>query len=91
MENNQCFRCANFQRYYIRKVKHFEKTKLGKCLKEDETVNCMNGCDKFVFRKPKKVDKGLLKIYLGNLLTEISELRKTVEAEISENEELQKL
>lgn len=84
----RCSVCTYFDRYYIRQVKRFDKTEFGWCFKIGEITECKHCCDKFAHRQPKKIDEGLLKFYLSDLLTEISQLRTTVEAELNENEEL---
>lgn len=87
-KSKKCYACRYFDRYYVKEVKRFKKIKFGWCCNCGKAVSSCDGCDKFVFRKPKKIDEGMLKFYLSDLLTEISELRQAVEAEINGNEEL---
>lgn len=90
MENtkNECYRCKFLDRYYTKEIKEFQKTKLGWCCKKQETVTIHNSCEYFFAKQKQKRSMGLLRFCLNDLLTEISEIRKIIEAENSEDKEL---
>ncbi len=88
-KNNQfCFRCKYLDRYYTKELKKFSKTPLGWCRQKRETVSVKCRCEKFSVRIPKKIPGVVLKRCLNDLLTEISEIRKMIEAEKNENEDM---
>lgn len=84
----ECYRCKFLDRYYIKGVKEFKKTNSGWCCKKQKTVEIHNGCEDFNARSKRKRNERLLRFYLNDLLTEISEIRKIIEAENREDEEL---
>lgn len=90
MENKkkECYRCKYLDRYYTKGIKEYQKTRFGWCCKKQESVTIHNGCENF-FAKPKQTrNMRLLRFCLNDLLTEISEIRKIIEAENGENKEL---
>ncbi len=87
-ENRKCFRCKYLDRYYTKGVKRFNKTKCGWCSIKISDVNIHETCDKFVSDTKSYRSKGLIKINLNNFLTELSELRKLLECELDDNEDM---
>ena len=87
---NKCSKCKHFEVYYVKLYTRFEKINYGFCRRSGicETVKCSEVCDKFVVKKQGRTSKKLIKNCLTDLLNEISELRKVVEAERNESEEL---
>lgn len=84
----ECYRCKFLDRYYVKGIKEFQKTNCGWCCKKQETVAIHNGCKEFSVKQTHKRNERLLRFYLNDLLTEISEIRKIIEEETSENKEL---
>ncbi len=82
--NKQCFGCRYLDRYYIRGVKKFTKTKFGWCCATAEVVDIHNGCDRFAQSRPLKRSKYGVQYCLNDLLTQITELRKLLEDDIDE-------
>lgn len=82
-ENKNCRDCKYFSRYYTKEEKRFERTKCGWCCKAGKTVNSGEGCEKFE-RRGKRKEEWLLRQYLSDILTELTELRKIIEAEHEE-------
>lgn len=88
-EKNQfCYRCKYLDRYYTKELKKFSKTPLGWCRQNRKIVSVKYRCEKFSVRIPKKIPGLILKHCLNDLLTEISEIRKVIEAEKNESEDL---
>ncbi len=87
MENNQCFRCMYFSRYYTKGVRKFNRTKLGWCTVKQDSVKFDGNCDKF-FSKPYigKPSKSIWRA-LSDLLTQISEIRAIIEEDKNESVE----
>ena len=90
MENgsNQCFRCKYLDRYYTKGVKSFDKAKCGWCSKKIAVVNIHESCDEFVPDTKSYRSNRLIKINLNNFLTELSQLRKLLECERDDNEDM---
>ncbi len=42
---HQCYRCKNYNGYYIINESKFEKTKYGYCMVTRETRNIRDGCE----------------------------------------------
>ncbi len=82
MENKQCYMCGRFSRYYTKGVKSFEQTKCGLCLESKSSVNIHESCQNFVLKARTDSRRGkLIKYYLSDLLTQLTEIRKLIEAE----------
>lgn len=81
MAKGQCFQCRYCDRYYVKEIKSFKKINLGWCCQNRYTVDIHAHCDKFLQKKKNIVNTKLLKHYLSDLLTEISEIRKIIEDE----------
>lgn len=73
--------CQNMDRFYIKGNKKFDKTKCGWCCVKVGVVQIHESCEKFRLKKKRARYTFLLKKTLENLLTEISEVRKVLEAE----------
>lgn len=87
MENNQCFRCVFFSRYYTKGVRNFNRTKLGWCTVKRDTVKSDGNCDRYD-SKPYmgKPSKSIWRA-LSDLLTQISEIRAIIEEDKNESGE----
>ena len=83
MENKkeQCFMCRNFDRFYTKGTRNFNKTKTGLCFKKGETVDIHGNCEKFLLRVPRRLPPKYLRYCLSDMLTELSEIRKMLETE----------
>ena len=84
MAEGKCFSCSNFSGYYIKGAKRYESTKLGWCRTNEEIVQSDGGCEHFCQKKFGRTSDRLIKYYLSDILTEISELRKLAEKEYDE-------
>lgn len=80
MECGKCYNCGYLDRYYTKGIKKFDKTKLGWCCKKLNTVTTDGGCEDFKYKKKPRRNR-MLKLALNDLLIEISEIRKVLEAE----------
>ena len=78
---NYCYACKNFERYYVKGIKQFNKTKVGWCCHKGEVVNAVDGCGEFAIKTTWKSYRKAVKNCLNDMLTEISEMRKIVEEE----------
>ena len=82
MENEtikQCDTCKNFDRYYTRGVKQYNKTKYGHCCKKVESVNIHETCEKYENRGKSKIEKKQVLYCLNRLLADISAIRLIIE------------
>lgn len=79
--NIQCSGCRFCDRYYIKGVKEFKKINYGWCCQRRCTVEVHESCQKFERNVKKVKSKRLLRCYLSDILTEISEIRKIIEEE----------
>lgn len=80
-KGKQCYRCKNLDRYYTKGIKEFNPTKFGWCCKKRENVNIHDGCEQYVLKPKRNRNRLLIRYCLNNLLTEITEIRKVIEAE----------
>lgn len=88
-EKGKCYQCKNFDRFYTKGVKRFNKTTLGWCCKKGCEVGSGNSCgDAYAHRAPTTKIKSLTKYYLSDLLTQISAIRELIEEETDGNEEV---
>lgn len=87
-ESKKCFNCKHLERYYTKEIKQFCKTKFGWCSEKRNVVDTNGGCEQFGRKPVRRGRHRLLQCSLSDLLTEISEIRKVLEAEKSEREEM---
>ena len=87
-ERKQCYKCNNFERYYTRGVKKYTPTRCGWCCKKVENVDLHDSCEAFQEKRVKIGYKQMRRNSLSNLLTEISEIRKVIEAEENEKKKM---
>lgn len=78
-EEGKCCYCRNFERYYTKGAKRFNKTKTGLCRKKQEQVTAQDGCKEFVKRPLKRRSARLLRYYLNEILLELHALREVAE------------
>lgn len=91
-ENQRCYRCKFFERYYFKGNKRYNKTKFGWCRCANRNVKATDGCENYCYKSVKKGGRFLLRNCLNDLLTEISEIRKLIEDDFDEtDEDLQEL
>lgn len=83
-KTNLCYRCRYFDRYYIKGVKSFKPTPYGWCCHTVGAVRADGGCKKFETKKHTKMREVNIRRCLGDILTELSELRKVVESDARE-------
>lgn len=76
-----CSGCKFCDRYYIRGVKKFNKINFGWCCQNHKTVDVHENCKKFECKTKSVKSKRLLRYYLSDILTEISEIRRMIEEE----------
>ncbi len=81
MEENKkmCYRCKYFSRYFTMGVKRFIPTKLGWCLKKEQTVKSACNCPHYAAQKPIKVLKPCVKYRLNDLFNELSAIRQILD------------
>ena len=87
----RCFRCKNFDRYYVKEVKRFNRTDMGWCCEKCETVKAEFGCEKFALKPNGKKRDMALAVCLSDILAEISELRNIIEEERSGRKEAEQM
>lgn len=83
-KKSRCCNCTYFERYYTKEVKHYQSMKCGYCRKKRENVSSVDGCADFVSKPKPRRSLRLLKLYLSDILTEISEVRQLLENENGE-------
>lgn len=90
-ENKHCYMCRDFSRYYTKGAKRFDKTEFGWCCERRESVNIHYCCDKWKGRLNRRKINGLTKLYLNDILTEISTIRMIIEEENCNDDENENL
>lgn len=85
---NKCYRCKEFERYYTRGVKRFNKTDYGWCRVKCDAVKAQGSCEKFEVKKIVRKSRFFFEVCLNNMMTDISALRNIIEEERRENEEV---
>ena len=90
IRKGRCYNCREFQRYYVKGTKRFNKIKLGRCCKKDETVRACDTCDKWKMKSVGDVT-WVAKHTLNNILLDISAIRQIIEERKEEYEDLSKL
>ena len=88
MSNNKCGRCRNFDRYYIRGVRRFDKTEFGWCRATGNTVKEQDRCGRFAEKAEAQKSRQAVEACLNNILADISAVRNILEEERQENEEV---
>ena len=83
--NSICYSCKNFERYYTKGVKKFNPEPYGWCCVKLENIHAQENCEQFVLKGRTRKSRTFIRIYLSDILTEISELRKLVEADERED------
>ena len=84
-KNKSCARCGNFQRYYIKGLRRFEKSEYGYC-KQSRQIVCREGsceCWKSA-AKGRAVSKRAASRALSEIFSDISALRQIFEEEAEE-------
>ena len=83
MEKNigQCSECRFCDRYFVKGIKEFKKINFGWCSQRRSTVEIHENCQKFERNVKKVKSKKLLRCYLSDILTEISEIRMIIKEE----------
>lgn len=90
MENKckECYKCRNFNRYYVKRNKEFHKVRFGWCCKKKETQSIHETCENFSYHPTqKRRSYEYLLFDLSNLLDELSAIRNIIEEENRETEE----
>lgn len=82
---NKCSRCKYLDRYYTKELTEFKKTDFGWCSVQKQRVNVREGCENYRghYRYQKKFLNRALQRRIGDLLTELTELRKVAEEELN--------
>lgn len=83
-ESKECNRCKYYEPYYTRNTKHFNKTKCGRCSKKRCMVSSHDSCDEHSYKSCTSKSKRVLKLYLNDLLTDLTEIRQIIEVENAE-------
>ena len=86
MKSEQCYKCKNFDRYYTKGVKQFDKTKCGWCCKKQDIVTIHDFCENYILEHKSNKIIGRTNYYLDVLLTEITAIRAVIEGAYDENE-----
>ena len=85
MNIKTCSKCRYLDRYYIKGATRFSKTEFGWCMYKNKSIDIREDyCEKYEARKRPKVPSRRIQVCLNDLLTEISEVRKILEAESDE-------
>ena len=82
-----CVRCRYLTRYYRKGKTCFRPTGLGWCMRRKSHVGTDEHCEDFRERPHRTTPPLFIRVCLSDLLTEISELRKLIEAESREDHE----
>lgn len=80
-KGDRCFRCENFDRYYLKGVKHYKAVPFGWCCKKVCTVGSKESCEFFRAKASREILPWQLRLCLNDVLTELSEIRKILEAD----------
>ncbi len=83
----RCYECKHFDKYYTQGLQKFNTTKFGWCCMKQNHVNIHESCDQYVRRPKRKIRTWAICNCLNRLLTELTEARKMIEIECSENNE----
>ena len=83
-KGKHCYACAHLERFYTKGQRRFQRTEIGWCFLKRESVDVRGCCERFQVKKTKRESIRLLRAYLNDLLTEISELRCFLEDEQNE-------
>ncbi len=86
-EKEMCRKCKYFDRYYTKETKRYNKTKYGLCCKTRDNVGVEGHCDRFEVKPKRGKAKYMVRYFLNDLLTEITEIRKIIEDD--ENDDTQ--
>ena len=83
MEKNigQCSECRFCDRSFVKRDKRISKINFGWCSQRRSTVEIQENCQKFERNVKKVKSKRLLRCYLSDILTEISEIRMIIKEE----------
>lgn len=81
----QCYNCKHFERYYVKQMIKFEKTKFGRCCLLGNNVNVHDCCQNYVFKPRTKKINGFIQIQLNDILTELTTLRNILEENSDDN------
>lgn len=86
---HRCYNCINFDCFYTKEVKRFKRAECGWCFFKAEIINKFGTCGNYKSKPRKRPVKRALMYYLSDLLTQISEIRVIIAAEINgESEDL---
>ena len=88
-KSKSCSRCKYLDRYYTKGVDRFNRTDFGRCRKRRESVvvrECR--CDNYeADRYIGVIGRRAVKKCLNDLITQMTEIRKVIEAEIDDAEQ----
>lgn len=88
MTNDKCYRCEQFDRYYIKGEGRFEKTEIGWCRMTGNNVKAQGSCERFVAKRIAHKSRQAVEACLNNILADISAVRNIIEEDRRENEEV---
>ena len=90
MEPNgeRCFRCKNFDAYYIKGTKKFECTKYGWCRAKKVNTERIVSCEKYEAHIYRSHALHFIEPCLNDILIELTEIRNIIEEESDENKSL---
>ena len=80
----RCLKCDSYKSYYVKGVKQFHRIEYGFCMSRAEIVNKDDCCERHKPVKKSDVTKSSLMHYLGDLLTQISQIRVILEEETAD-------
>ncbi|MDE7164834.1 MAG: hypothetical protein K2O04_05385 [Clostridiales bacterium] len=85
IEEKTCGKCRYLDRYYTKEETRFNKTEFGWCMCKHSNVNIKEYvCEKYEIKKTTKIPSRRVQACLNDLIIEISEIRKILEAESGE-------
>ena len=85
-DGSKCYNCKYFDGYYTKGTVRYDKTKLGWCFKNHCIVKTQETCEHYVYRPRTRKSSRALKMHLSDILTELSEIRKVLEEEHDDDE-----
>ena len=83
-DNRKCRKCHYFDRYYTKGIKRFNGTQIGRCRKKGEQVGGNDACEQFSVKHNYASRSRCLRVSVNDLLTELTAIRKALEAEEDE-------
>ncbi|RXZ61874.1 hypothetical protein ESZ91_05665 [Candidatus Borkfalkia ceftriaxoniphila] len=84
-QKNRCFRCENFDAYYIKKARDFKRAKFGYCAVQQKVVLNFESCKSYQLKRGWRSSKKAATMALNEILAEISAIRQVLRDNEEEN------